>query len=39
MCGVNPGIKVVKFKSLRLACWYFVQEYMADHVGVPMLVE
>ncbi|KAI0653951.1 hypothetical protein C8Q70DRAFT_898990, partial [Cubamyces menziesii] len=37
MCGVNPGIKVVKFKSLRLACWYFVQEYMADHVGVPML--
>ncbi|KAH9885132.1 hypothetical protein C8Q73DRAFT_660296, partial [Cubamyces lactineus] len=37
MLGTKPGIKLVLFKSLSRAAWYFVQQYMAGHVGVPVL--
>ncbi|KAI9069793.1 hypothetical protein FKP32DRAFT_1671081 [Trametes sanguinea] len=35
--GTKPGMKMVRFSSLSRASWYFVQEYMAGHVGVPVL--
>uniref|UniRef100_A0AAD7X445 Uncharacterized protein n=1 Tax=Trametes cubensis TaxID=1111947 RepID=A0AAD7X445_9APHY len=37
MLGAKPGIKLVRFKSLSRAAWYFVLEYMAGRVGVPVL--
>ena len=39
MLGGKPGMKLVRFFSLSDACWYFVQEYMEDRVGVPVLQE
>ncbi len=38
MLGTNPGMKLVRFHSLKKASWYFVQEYMARNVGVPLVV-
>lgn len=38
MLGSRPGIKLVLFTSLSRAAWYFVQQYMAKKVGVPILV-
>ena len=37
MLGSRPGVKLVRFTSLTHASWYFVQEYMEGHVGVPVL--
>lgn len=31
-------MKIVQFRSLKLACFYFVQQYMAGNVGVPVFV-
>ncbi|KAH9900718.1 hypothetical protein C8Q73DRAFT_637151 [Cubamyces lactineus] len=39
MLGGKPSMKLVRFFSLSDACWYFVQEYMEDRVGVPVLQE
>ncbi|KAJ2962746.1 hypothetical protein NUW54_g14314 [Trametes sanguinea] len=38
MLGTSPGMKLVRFRSVKKASWYFVQEYMAGHVGVPVVV-
>ncbi|KAJ8481667.1 hypothetical protein ONZ51_g5830 [Trametes cubensis] len=35
--GYRPGMKVVPFKSLRRAAWYFTQQYMKYRVGVPIV--
>ena len=32
------GLKIVFFESLSRAAWYFVKEYMAGRVGVPLVV-
>lgn len=37
MLGTRPGMKLVVFKSLSRAAWYFVQQYMARKVGVPVV--
>lgn len=31
-------MKIVVFKSLKVACLYFVQQYMAGKVGVPLFI-
>nr|VWP01651.1 Non-specific serine/threonine protein kinase (EC [Ganoderma boninense] len=36
--GRSAGMKVVSFKSLKVACLYFVQQYMAGNVGLPVFV-
>ncbi|KAI9056572.1 hypothetical protein FKP32DRAFT_1682506 [Trametes sanguinea] len=38
MVGTSPGMKIVKFRSKKAAAWYFVQEYMAGRVGIPVVV-
>ncbi|KAI0710972.1 hypothetical protein C8Q76DRAFT_694929 [Earliella scabrosa] len=38
MLGTSPGMKIVVFESLSRASLYFVQQYMAGNVGVPLLV-
>ncbi|KAL7285416.1 hypothetical protein ACG7TL_000512 [Trametes sanguinea] len=38
MLGTRPGMKLVRFRSIKKASWYFVQEYMAGRVGVPVVV-
>ncbi|KAJ8457597.1 hypothetical protein ONZ51_g11434 [Trametes cubensis] len=35
--GSRPGMKIIPFKSLSRASWYFVQQYMKSHVGVPIV--
>ncbi|KAH9846590.1 hypothetical protein C2E23DRAFT_863884 [Lenzites betulinus] len=35
--GWNPGMKIVAFTSLSQAAWYFVQKYMQQKVGVPVI--
>ncbi|KAI0730521.1 hypothetical protein C8Q76DRAFT_792676 [Earliella scabrosa] len=36
--GTSPGMKLVVFQSLSHASWYFVKQFMAGQVGVPVLV-
>lgn len=36
--GTNPGMKIVRFHSQKKAASYFVLEYMAGHVGVPVVM-
>ncbi|KAL7279946.1 hypothetical protein ACG7TL_006357 [Trametes sanguinea] len=38
MLGTSPGMKLVRFHSRKKALWYFVQEYMAGRVGIPVVV-
>ncbi|KAI9069584.1 hypothetical protein FKP32DRAFT_1671250 [Trametes sanguinea] len=38
MVGTSPGMKIVRFRSRKKAAWYFVQEYMAGRVGIPVVV-
>ncbi|KAI9062817.1 hypothetical protein FKP32DRAFT_1676737 [Trametes sanguinea] len=38
MLGTSPGMKIVRFHSRKGAAWYFVQEYMAGRVGIPVVV-
>ncbi|EIW58986.1 uncharacterized protein TRAVEDRAFT_48118 [Trametes versicolor FP-101664 SS1] len=38
MLGTNPGMKLVRFHSLKKVSWYFVQEYMARNVRVPLVI-